>query len=76
MLKGMVASTKVLQSARKLMLATCAFRREHVPAESLVRIEAAGYSATICENCLAILIVHRRYHNLNLEKLILQISTE
>jgi hypothetical protein len=58
------------------MLATCAFRREDVPAESLVRIEAAGYSATICENCLTILIVHRRYHNLNLERLIVQISTE
>jgi hypothetical protein len=57
------------------MIATCAFRRERVPAESLVWIEAAGYSARICENCLAILIVHRRYHNLNLKKLIGQIST-
>jgi len=59
-----------------LMLATCAFRREHVPVESLVQVEAAGYSATICERCLTILIVHRRYHHLNLEKLILQISTK
>jgi len=58
------------------MLATCAFRREHVPKESLIRIEAAGYSATICKSCLTILIVHRRYHNLNLEKLIVQISKE
>jgi hypothetical protein len=47
---------------------------EHVPEESLVQIEAAGYSATICENCLTILIVHHRYHNLNLGKLIFQIS--
>jgi hypothetical protein len=44
--------------------------------ENLVLIEAAGRSATICENCLAILIVHRRYHSLNLEKLIAQISAE
>jgi hypothetical protein len=58
------------------MIATCAFRREHVAVESLIRIEAAGYSATICENCLTILIVHRRYHHLNLEKLIPQISTK
>jgi hypothetical protein len=47
-----------------------------LPLENLVLIEAAGQSATICENCLAILIVHRRYHNLNLEELIVQISTE
>jgi len=58
------------------MLAICAFRREHVPVESMIEIEAAGYSATICERCLAILIVHRRYHHLNLEKLILKISTK
>jgi len=69
-------ATKVLFKLRSLMLATCAFRREHVPRESLVQIEAAGYSATVCENCLTLLIVHRRYHHLNLEKLILQISTE
>jgi len=47
-----------------------------LPVENLVLIEAAGRSASICENCLAILIVHRRYHNLNLEKLIVQISKE
>jgi len=58
------------------MFARCAFRREEIPLENLVLIEAAGQSATICENCLTLLIVHRRYHNLNLEKLILQISTE
>jgi hypothetical protein len=58
------------------MIATCAFRSERIPAERLVRIEAAGYSAAICENCLTILIVHRRYHHLNLEKLIVQISTK
>jgi hypothetical protein len=44
--------------------------------ENLVLIEAAGRSAIVCENCLTLLIVHRRYHHLNLEKLILQISTE
>jgi hypothetical protein len=58
------------------MLTKCAFRREVLPVENLVLIEAAGRSAAICENCLAILIVHRRYHNLNLEKLIGQLSTE
>ena len=76
MLKGgLVPSKKVPCRLRWLMLATCAFRREHVPAESLVLIEAAGRSATICENCLTLLIVHRRYHHLNLEGLIVQIST-
>jgi hypothetical protein len=54
----------------------CAFRREEVTMESAVNIEAAGRSATICENCLALLIVHRRYHHLNLERLIIQLSTE
>jgi hypothetical protein len=58
------------------MLTRCAFRRETLPVENLVLIEAAGRSASICENCLAILIVHRRYHHLNLEKLIVQISKE
>jgi hypothetical protein len=58
------------------MLTTCAFRREEIPVENVVLIEAAGRSATICENCLTLLIVHRRYHNLNIERLILQISTE
>jgi len=58
------------------MLATCAFRKENIPLESLIRIEAGGQAAAICSNCLSILIVHRRYHHLNLEKLILQISTK
>jgi hypothetical protein len=71
-----VVPTKLLFKLGWLMLATCAFRREHVPEESLIRIEAAGYSATICESCLSILIVHRRYHRLSLEKLILQLSTK
>src|SRR5207249_3383247 len=69
-------SKESLSRPRWCMLATCAFRRERIPEESLVRIEAAGYSATICENCLTLLIVHRRYHNLNLERLILQISAK
>jgi len=47
-----------------------------LPVENLVLVEAAGRSANICENCLAILIVHHRYHNLKMEKLIVQISTE
>ncbi len=76
MLKNGRANEKSCLKLRPLILATCAFRREHVPAESLVQIEVAGYSASICENCLTILIVHRRYHHLNLEKLILQISME
>jgi hypothetical protein len=67
---------KVQLKLKQLMLATCAFRGEHLPAENLVMIEAAGYSTVICENCLTILIVHRRYHNLKLEKLILQISAK
>jgi hypothetical protein len=58
------------------MLTTCAFRREEISVENVVLIEAAGRSATICENCLTLLIVHHRYHQLNLEKLILQISKD
>jgi len=70
------ANKKTCRKLGWLMLATCAFRKEHVPEEGLVQIEAAGYSATICENCLTILIVHHRYHNLNLGKLIFQISVK
>ena|GEM_PF-4933389 len=62
--------------AMRFLLTRCAFRREMLPVENLVLVEAAGRSANICENCLAILIVHHRYHNLKMEKLIVQISTE
>lgn len=52
------------------MLVTCAFRREEMPPEMAVRIEAGGRSAMVCQKCLELITVHRRYHHMNLEKLV------
>ena len=57
-------------------LPICAFRREEKPERELIVIGSVGRSTAVCENCLALLIIHNRYHHLNLERLIIQLSTK
>ncbi len=52
------------------MLVTCAFGHEEIPLETAVEIEAGGRSAMVCQKCLELITVHRRYHRMDLEKLV------
>ncbi len=56
------------------MYVTCAFRFEVKPEDEIVEIETGRSSALICEECLALIIVHRRIHHMKLEKIIPQMA--
>lgn len=53
---------------------TCAFRFEEKPEVELIEIFDGHHTAHVCENCLALIIVHRRIHHMNIEKLLTKIS--
>jgi len=52
------------------MVAICAFGREEIPDMLTIVIEMGGISTRVCPRCLTLITVHRRYHHMDLERLI------
>ncbi len=52
------------------MAAVCAFGREEIPDTITTEIEIGGSSTRVCPRCLTLITVHRRYHHMDLERLI------
>ncbi len=52
------------------MLATCAFRHEQGSEQNLVELDAGSVSVRVCPRCLVLIVVHRRIHDMKVEKLI------
>jgi hypothetical protein len=48
----------------------CAFRFEHRPHEELIEIISGPDIVRVCENCLTLLVVHRRIHHMRIEQLL------
>lgn len=57
-----------------LMSVICAFGREEIPERLTIEIEIEGSSTRVCPRCLTLITVHRRYHHMDLERLIPQMT--
>ena len=56
------------------MTFTCDFRFEVRPDDEAVELQSGKYSATVCEDCLELLTVHRRVHGMKIEHVIIQMA--
>ncbi len=55
-------------------MAVCAFRHENILRDRLIAIETKDATASICPNCLTLIIVHRRVHHMKVEQLITKMA--
>jgi hypothetical protein len=53
---------------------TCNFRFEVRPEDEVVELQADHHTARVCMECLALLTVHRRIHNMKVEKVIVEMA--
>ena len=56
------------------MAVTCDFRFEVRPETEIVELEADHRTARVCLECLALLTVHRRIHNMRVERVIVEMA--
>ncbi len=52
------------------MSVICGFGGEEIPERLTIEIEIEGSSTRVCPRCLTLITVHRRYHHMDLERLI------